>query len=55
MKIIEASISEKGDKVFILVEWKSEQNGKTFRTSETVLALDIVRGYRGTRHEAEKK
>ncbi len=47
MKIIEASISENGKEVFILVEWKVKgfdsvrKGGDIFRTSRTLKAEDV--------------
>jgi len=42
MKIIEASIINKGKKVYLLVEWKANENGKTFRTDRTISAEDLL-------------
>ncbi len=47
LKIIEASISENGKEVFILVEWKVKgfdsvrKGGDIFRTSRTLKAEDV--------------
>ena len=41
MKIIEASITNKGKKVLILLEWKSKESGEMFRTSRSISADEI--------------